>query len=264
MMSRLLLLILLAFLVAGALWRWAAGPNDVPESATGSGLAVSVPVADMPRPPLLRYKIRPVAEAPADASSSPGAPAVPDEPVSEPTTAFGVPTAMISHDYPPYLGVVASWFPPRDHKGCKSSSALLAEMAGEPRDPLWAPRIEKELLELLEPHPLGFAISVGCRATICQVTSVGPFARALEHSDSGEVQSIFGLFGRRLRASPVVREFTRSQYFSGAAPMGEVMFIEGVVLTSVGLASSDEPADCILFDPAGHEPGGGPFAHYGS
>lgn len=184
-----------------------------------------------------------------DEASSPGTYTLPPESSGTSPPPVGVPSGMASPDYPPYLGAVASkWFPDRANNGCKSPSALLTEMAEEPRDGLWAPRMERELRGLLETHPLGFAVSVGCRATICQVTAIGPHADALEHE--AESQRFWGLFQQRLRASPTAGEFATYRYFAGTEPMGDLQVIAGIVLTSVGQASPDEPGDCAPFAPA--------------
>jgi hypothetical protein len=239
-----------ALLAAAALWWWVGDSDPAPDAvAESEPVAPRVSAVEVPLPAVREAAKFPAAAAPADASTSPEAPAVPPGSTSPPATAFGVPTEMISDDYPPYLGAVASsWFPFRFENGCKSPSALLTDMAEEPRDPLWASRMERELRALLESHPLGFAVSVGCRATICQITAIGPHATALEHPT--EAQRFWGLFERRLRASPIAREFATKRFFAGVEPRGTLEAIAGIVLTSVGQASPDEPADCAPFAPA--------------
>lgn len=249
-MRRHVPLITFVLLAAGALWWWVGDTDPAPDAATErEPVTPGVSAAEAPLPAAREAGQPPAAAALADALTNTEAPAEAPGSTSPPATAFGVPTGMISHDYPPYLGAVASsWFPLRFESGCKSASGVLADMAEEPRDALWAPRMERELRALLEPHPLGFAVSVGCRATICQLTAIGPHATAPEHST--EPSSVWGLFQRRLRASPIAREFATYRYFSGAQPMGELQFIDGIVLTSVGQASPDEPTDCAPYAPA--------------
>lgn len=234
------------------LWWWIADTGPTPDATDAESIA---------RTPAVEHSSPGASEAGGvqhdTMATTADTQALPPGSTLPPPPPLGVPAGMITKDYPPYLGLVASkWFPPRSDNGCKSPSALLAEMAEEPRDTLWAPRMERELRALLEPHPLGFAVSVGCRATICQITTIGPHADALEHQ--AEVKRFWGFFQSRLAASPAAREFASHRYFSGMEPMGELKAIDGIVLTSVGQASPDEPASCASFVPAVEPAGGTP------
>ena len=241
-------LIVLTLLTGGALW-WIADTDPAPDAAPEpESVAPRISGAEGPLPAVREAAETPAAAAMADELTSPEVPAVSSGSALPPPTSFGVPPEMISNDYPTYLGAVASkWFPHRSENGCKSPSAVLADMAEEPRDVLWAPRMERELRALLEPHPLNFAVSVGCRATICQITAIGPHADALEHQT--EAQRFWGLFQRRLRASPIARELATYRFFGGMETMDELQAIAGFVLTSVGQASPDEPTECAPFVP---------------
>lgn len=243
-------LIVLAFIITGMLWWWIADTGPTPDATDTESIARTAAVEhSSPKASETAGVQHDTRATTADTQALPPGSTTPTPPP------LGVPAGMIPKDYPPYLGVVASkWFPPRMGNGCKTPSALLAEMAEEPRDTLWAPRIERELRMLLEPHPLSFAVSIGCRATICQVTAIGPHADALEHQ--AEVKRFWGIFQRRLAAAAVGPEFATYRYFSGMEPMGELKAIDGIVLTSVGQASPDEPASCASFVPA-VEPGPG-------
>ncbi len=167
---------------------------------------------------------------------------------------------MLTGDVPSYLGyVMAMPTSDRNPRGCKSPSRLLAEMSQESRDELWASRVERELRDLLLPHPLGFPVSVGCRATFCQVTEIGdPFA-ATGPAKGPVEQAFWKDFWDRLRASPVAAEFASEHCFAGTyAPKPSTFpppFIAGCIYTSSGQATPSEPADCAPFTPD-EEPAG--------
>jgi hypothetical protein len=171
-----------------------------------------------------------------------------------------LPTDMLTGDVPPYLGyVMAMPTSNRDPRGCKSPSRLLAEMSQESRDELWASRVESELRDLLEPHPLGFPVSVGCRATFCQVTELGDLFAATGPANGLAEQAFWKDFRDRLRASPVAAEFASEHCFAGNyAPKQSTfpsLFIAGCIYTSSGQATPSEPADCAPFTPD-EEPAG--------
>lgn len=169
------------------------------------------------------------------------------------------PPAVIVADFPPYLSSVASGgLPPRFERGCKSPSLLLSEMAEEPRDELWASRVERELEAMLGRHPWGFQVTVGCRATICQVTEVGKIT-GLDPAAEAEWHRYWGSFFRTFRSSPLASEFATSRFFAGRfsadrtpepgeTPSG-YWDIAGFVLTSTGQGTPAEPADCSPFRP---------------
>ncbi len=121
---------------------------------------------------------------------------------------------MLSGDFPLYLTVVARPTPGESPSGCKETGVLLAEMAEETRDELWADRIERNLRKFIGQHPHGFHVSVGCRATICQVSVVGdPDALS---PDSGRADTLFwSRFRQRLGRSTTGVELGRNGFFGG-------------------------------------------------
>jgi hypothetical protein len=167
---------------------------------------------------------------------------------------------MLAGDVPPYLGyVMAMATSDRNPRGCKSPSRLLAEMSQESRDELWASRVESELRDLLEPHPLGFPVSVGCRATLCQVTELGDLFVAAGPANGLAEQAFWKDFRDRLRAGSVAAEFASEHCFAGNyAPKQSTfpsLFITGCIYMSSGQATPSEPADCAPFTPD-EEPAG--------
>jgi hypothetical protein len=178
------------------------------------------------------------------AASSP--PAVPQasEPSYEPA---GGETAlaplMLSGDFPLYLTVVARQSSGKAPGGCKDVRALLAEMAEEPRDTLWADHMERELREFIGPHPHGFHVSVGCRASICQVSVVGEHDALTE--DSGAAAAKFWHnFRQGVQHSAMADEVGFNWFFGGIYPTHPPQHIEGTVLTSIG---REEPPGCRTF-----------------
>jgi hypothetical protein len=169
----------------------------------------------------------------------------------------GVPAPFAAGDFPPYLGAVANAGPSSlDARGCKSPSRLLADMSQESRDELWAPRVERELRAMLGQHPFGFQVSVGCRATICQITEIGAITE-IDPADDDEWRRHWGSFMRNFLNSPLASEFATSRFFAGryssdvTPEPGEIPSgywdIAGFVLTSAGQATPSEPPDCSLF-----------------
>jgi hypothetical protein len=148
-------------------------------------------------------------------------------------------------DYPSYLEAVVGRSPPeRDPQGCRSIQSLLAEMADEQRDELWAARVERDLRELLGRHPLGFTASVGCRATICQVSNVGVLAALETPANAREDYRYWKNFREDLLASPVAVEFSSGRAIAGNFMPDPDQHIVAYVFTSTGRGSAEEPTGC--------------------
>lgn len=151
-------------------------------------------------------------------------------------------------DFPSYLRfAVDPQSTMRSPDGCKHLFGVLSEMSGESRDELWAPRVERELRTLLEQHPLGFRVSVGCRATVCQITNIGPVTAILEN------EAAFGTywsnFEDNLRNAPIASELATRRFFTAEYPEDPTQAISGYVFTSVGQATPSEPPHCAPFHP---------------
>lgn len=236
--------------IAAVALTWPWRPGDAPEPvSTTTAVETEQSPASLPGP------AGALAPPPREGRDDTAAPA--DEPAREPPASpslsqagASVPEILLGGDFPPYLAAVAHTEPDqRDPRGCKLVSGLLVEMAGEARDDLWAPRVERELRAMLGDHPMGFAVSVGCRATICQVTEIGTL---VEHDLVTERAwaAYWSGFMQKLRSSPVAAELATRRFFSGNFPPHPNWLISGYVFTTVGHAASPgEPADCAPFEP---------------
>jgi hypothetical protein len=202
-------------------------PDEGPLLLQATGLAAGNETDIPPEPAAVPSSSGPGAgELPVESSN--GAPAL--EPV------------MLTGDFPLYLTVVAR--PTGEIGGVREhTGALLTEMAEEPRDAMWANRMERELREFIGPHPHGFHDSVGCRASICQVSVVGEPSALAE--DSGAAESMFWYYFRQgVEHSGTGDELGFSGYVVGVFPTHPPQHIAAMVLTSAG---RDVPPGCRTF-----------------
>ena len=92
------------------------------------------------------------------------------------------------------------------------------------------------------------SVSVGRRATICQVTEIGDPFDATGPANGPVEQAFWKDFWDRARASPVAAEFASEHCFAGNyAPKQSTfpsLFITGCIYMSSGQATPSEPADC--------------------
>ncbi|HEX5787561.1 MAG TPA: hypothetical protein VFY03_05240 [Woeseiaceae bacterium] len=136
----------------------------------------------------------------------------------------------------------------RDPRGCKTPAAVLDAMAEEARDELWAVRMERELADQLGRHPLGFEVTVSCRATICQATEYGDLEVLQHGGNQRKAKTYWDEFRDKLEASPVAEEIGRWHSFAGNFSPEPDMHVAGYVLIGVGQGASDEPAWCDDLD----------------
>ncbi len=124
---------------------------------------------------------------------------------------------VITRQLPSYLDFyVSSADSTRLRNGCKDPLQLMAEMKVGTRDDEWAERIEEGLQSFLGPHPLGFLVTVTCRAAICQITALGPGKEILGNEEKYE--AYWDEFMSKLRYSPIAAEFATRQYFGAPYP----------------------------------------------
>jgi hypothetical protein len=156
---------------------------------------------------------------------------------------------VITSDLPSYLNFYARepppTFPPDE---CNGPFELLVEMNEAPRDDVWASRVERELHALLQPHPLGFHVTITCRAAICQVTALGPGSQIREKET--EYNAYWSEFMEKLRHAPFAPEFVTARFFGAAYVEDPTQDIAGFVFTTVGHPAATKSPDCANFKPS--------------
>jgi hypothetical protein len=156
---------------------------------------------------------------------------------------------VITSDLPSYLSYWATLPQPRPYPHeCKDPFELLVEMNEAPRDEVWASRVERELHALLQPHPLGFHVSITCRAAICQVTALGPSSQIRENQT--EYNVYWWEFMEKLRHAPFASEFVTAQFFAAQHVEDTSQDIAGYVFTTVGHPAATKSPECANFKPS--------------
>ncbi len=156
---------------------------------------------------------------------------------------------VITSELPSYLSFYATQsHPPPSPNECKDPFELLVEMNEESRDETWASRVEQELHALLVPHPLGFHVTITCRAAICQVTALGPGKQILENET--EYNVYWSEFMEKLRHAPFAAEFATVRFFAAPYVEDPTQDIAGYVFTTVGHPATTNSRDCANFKPS--------------
>jgi hypothetical protein len=135
--------------------------------------------------------------------------------------------------------------------GCKDPFQLLAEMARGSREGTSASQMEEALQDLLERHPLGFSVSITCRAAICQISDIGPITELLQREQ--QHRAFWGNFIERLQGAPSSFDVASVSYFTATAPEDPNQNISGYVLTTKERVAPSESPDCARFKARGDQ-----------
>ena len=161
---------------------------------------------------------------------------------SAPTVGYSDSPIFITKELPSYLNFYAAQRDP-DSPVCMNPFDLLDEMKKLERNEAWATRTEKNLNDLLAPHPLGFPVTITCGGGICQITELGPLDKVVESNI--EYEKYWGEFGQRLyRVEPIASELATFSYVAAPYPGDTSQGISGVILTTKARVISAESLDC--------------------
>jgi hypothetical protein len=151
---------------------------------------------------------------------------------------------FITKELPSYLDFYTSQRDPNS-KRCMNPFDLLSEMRTLERNEASDARTENSLKGLLEPHPLGFPVTITCGGGICQISELGPYdrirERTIEHDRYwGELQQ------RVYRLDPIASELVTLSVSYAPYPEDTSQEIAALILTTKARVITDESLDCPL------------------
>lgn len=151
---------------------------------------------------------------------------------------------FITEELPSYLEFYATQRDP-NARVCMTPFDLLDEMQKLERNEVSDARTEKNLEDLLAPHPLGFPVTVTCRGGICQISDLGPHEEIRERII--EYDTYWGELQQRIyRLDPIASELTTFSTSYAQYPEDPSQSIAAIILTTKARAITADSLDCPL------------------
>ena len=149
---------------------------------------------------------------------------------------------FITNELPSYLESYASQRDPNS-RICMNAFDLLNEMQKLARNEASDARTERNLKDLLEPHPLGFPVTITCGGGICQVSDLGPDEKIRERNI--EYDTYWGEFGQRLyRVDPIASQLATFALVFAEYPKDTSQSITAFILTTKARVITADSLNC--------------------
>lgn len=151
---------------------------------------------------------------------------------------------FITEELPSYLELYASQRDPNSRQ-CMTPFDLLDEMQALERDEASDARTEKNLEDILAPHPLGFPVAITCRGGICQISDLGPHEEIRERII--EYDTYWGEIQQRIyRLDPIASELATFSIGYAQYPEDPSQSITAIILTTKARVITADSLDCPL------------------